>query len=733
MTSLEEFIDSYDMEVLASQLQGDSIQSSIISLKEQDVELTRQLQVCNHLSSFYQLFNDLTFDENPSVVQIQHLVESFNKLAYQRHRLDEFLAKHGVDLSKLLIVQDISQQTEAKKQQLTNQLMECLKLYIKIEDSKIEFHSTVDGLSFHKFCSLDDSLNSRRFHRVFEDWLKEHVNQGLSYFQNTLTVSNAEQSFINVIESLESFVRFINDFEEDNTSKSFNLKHYTSKTLYDILKPYMLHPEIVFDLLQSKICNIENKTMSRLIELNRLLVTTDWVKNLSDIDIWLDDLVSQWLDTSVESLIEELKYLSQKILTNQSWTETIQEVNKLEAEKWQFERRSSTKNPQMTSTKNTETEWDNWDDGWDSESVNDKRSVDARSIRSKRNSWGDNWDRLSKKDSWSDNGWNDGWNEEFSDNDNDVTETRSNIRADEPEMRTSNTHSYTLRSSVSEQFLQVIKQKFFNPVSQVSSMDIDPDVKDEIKDLRSSKSIVIINSIVMLFDSFLTPRYATPILVYQDLSYLINQIDPQKNSLADNFLSNLIDSESDFLFQSALQYNDLFVDNDDSSDRLIELASQFQLDFQKKASQFYEKFYYNSNNFTVNETLNITLILTILDQFLQSLSDLILERESIGDEESKILANVLIVTLQSLLPSKYHGTTDPLAVKIPQTIKHYHKIQSIAFMFQSSMKVILDEFYEGSLYDMETNELIRLIKALFIDSEMRSATINEIVDVRTTD
>ncbi len=122
-----------------------------------------------------------------------------------------------------------------------------------------------------------------------------------------------------------------------------------------------------------------------------------------------------------------------------------------------------------------------------------------------------------------------------------------------------------------------------------------------------------------------------------------------------------------------------------------------------------------------------------MDQFLQSLSDLILERESIGDEESKILANVLIITLQSLLPSKYHGTTDPLAVKIPQTIKHYHKIQSIAFMFQSSMKVILDEFYEGSLYDMETNELIRLIKALFIDSEMRSATINEIVDVRTTD
>ncbi|GMF82637.1 unnamed protein product [[Candida] boidinii] len=109
----------------------------------------------------------------------------------------------------------------------------------------------------------------------------------------------------------------------------------------------------------------------------------------------------------------------------------------------------------------------------------------------------------------------------------------------------------------------------------------------------------------------------------------------------------------------------------------------------------------------------------------------LLYRKTIGDEESLILANFIQATLSYSLPTAIskHGNSDDIAKQLGK-IQTYNKLDQIRIVLSSSLKEISNHFYDAVFYDLDTQELIGLICALFIDSPTRREVIQDIKSIR---
>lgn len=61
-----------------------------------------------------------------------------------------------------------------------------------------------------------------------------------------------------------------------------------------------------------------------------------------------------------------------------------------------------------------------------------------------------------------------------------------------------------------------------------------------------------------------------------------------------------------------------------------------------------------------------------------------------------------------------------------------NKVMQTKFLINNHLKSIMEYFYQGELYDFTTDELIKVIKSVFIPSELRENCIQEIVDIRNS-
>ncbi|KAG2736644.1 hypothetical protein G9P44_000734 [Scheffersomyces stipitis] len=80
-----------------------------------------------------------------------------------------------------------------------------------------------------------------------------------------------------------------------------------------------------------------------------------------------------------------------------------------------------------------------------------------------------------------------------------------------------------------------------------------------------------------------------------------------------------------------------------------------------------------------------------------------------------------------------NNVTVPYVMQIGESqanIKSYNKLNNYKFLLNNHLKDIMDRFYQGELFDMETDELIKVIKSVFIHSELRDNYINEIIEFR---
>lgn len=76
---------------------------------------------------------------------------------------------------------------------------------------------------------------------------------------------------------------------------------------------------------------------------------------------------------------------------------------------------------------------------------------------------------------------------------------------------------------------------------------------------------------------------------------------------------------------------------------------------------------------------------------------------------------------------------DVFVAKYKKNIVNFYKLANFKTIVSSHLASIMENFYNGELYNVETQELIHLIKSLFVDSEIRRRAILDIEEIRNID
>ncbi|ODQ51728.1 hypothetical protein SAICODRAFT_20390 [Saitoella complicata NRRL Y-17804] len=115
------------------------------------------------------------------------------------------------------------------------------------------------------------------------------------------------------------------------------------------------------------------------------------------------------------------------------------------------------------------------------------------------------------------------------------------------------------------------------------------------------------------------------------------------------------------------------------------------------------------------------LVDAAVEKFTAEVQDII----DISEEDSKILVE-FATSLASLEDLFIPSTSDYNTSTVAFYCEHWLKFRYLAELLEASMADIMYLFREGALIDFEREELIRLIEALFADTEVRRRNIGEI-------
>ncbi|KAK6459940.1 hypothetical protein DFJ63DRAFT_315816 [Scheffersomyces coipomensis] len=295
-------------------------------------------------------------------------------------------------------------------------------------------------------------------------------------------------------------------------------------------------------------------------------------------------------------------------------------------------------------------------------------------------------------DGWNDDGWNnddddDGWDDE-------------DVLKDEPKEESTNTFKI---SKLSQQVIQLIKQ-FQNDSSN-------SDIKYLITTIKSL-SLIKYQSI------------DKSLLIYNDLKYISQQLNSTE---LDSFIESVWNKNLLDIYERLRLLLLSLILGTGGDLELEPIQDEGELDDEslQKLSSIYGIF---NNHFNDSDYQHINPIKTdsLMIEIIQFINDylilMVLSLEDIGEFQSikisHIIDSINNITIPFLKPSQ------------KDEIKSYNRLQNFKFLIKNHLKDILDRFNEGEFFDLSTDELIIMIKKLFMQSKLRDDCINEIIEFR---
>ena len=129
---------------------------------------------------------------------------------------------------------------------------------------------------------------------------------------------------------------------------------------------------------------------------------------------------------------------------------------------------------------------------------------------------------------------------------------------------------------------------------------------------------------------------------------------------------------------------------------------------------------------TTNMGLFRKLVFQTFTAAINLLCKSIISIKTITEYQSSRLTNIIEffegITNNALLDTGISNGEFPLL----------NKLANIRFMVNGHLRDIMDRFYQGELFDLETEELVALIKSLFVESDLRNNYTREIYEIRGT-
>ncbi|RCK62388.1 hypothetical protein Cantr_09156 [Candida viswanathii] len=293
-----------------------------------------------------------------------------------------------------------------------------------------------------------------------------------------------------------------------------------------------------------------------------------------------------------------------------------------------------------------------------------------------------------EEDAWDDN-WDDGWDEE---EEEEKQEPKKDVKTDQITI-----------SSIPKKLLGCIK-----------------DFEAHSPDLSYLVSTIQALAIVEY------PSLANSFLMFNDFNYLSQHLPSNYSKELQQFVDcNWNQVLIKFYLELKIILLSLNLENDIDPLRDPDELDDYNLNqlglIYKWFNILFEDKQLKTTNITKFKDLVIELILFVNNWLIQ----MVLNLEDISEQQTgkinQIIENVNNVTIPYL---------QLLGIEKDASIESYHKLKNVQFLLNNHLKDIIERFYEGELYDLETHELVQLIKAVFIQSEVRDNYINEIIEFR---
>ncbi|OBA21692.1 hypothetical protein METBIDRAFT_32165 [Metschnikowia bicuspidata var. bicuspidata NRRL YB-4993] len=576
----------------------------------------------------------------------------------------------------------------------------------KIGDSNtsLGFEEFVDAAS--KFDTLNppgevpeilNSLKSDWARLILEPLISEHCTLQLSHSESetqtlemSLIDSLSQFSMDSFLHSLQCFVRFINTTNLQSFKNSFSTK--ISNSLADVISRN----------IRSFTEHGERLTPELMLTLE-LLSTSGWnvpLRNIfmahSDIHETLKDLHLNWI---TDKYIDELRsvftdlHFDEDLQNQRIVTQQIEIQTPISVPHEPIPRKNS-EPLNALSTDNVSEELE-WDDNWGSDDEEELEKATGASVKS--DAWDENWD-----DGWSDDG-------------AEQSETASSLPQSAPEPRT--------QPKTSSQETNITP----NPQSHIETHTfVVSAIPEKLSRLLASfeeetggaDPRILADTIISLaLISY--PPVSQLFLVLNDLRsvegqtlYLRECIETEWRLFRQSFSNDV----SKVLMKPGLMDCEREDDN---------LGSESSFDSISQLGTMLEGLTNSQLQYTNSHELKLFVL-----QVLNLVNNIVLQKilrcdeitEYRSEEFTRYLENLQLMEAGVL--AKFGEDIAVLATT--------NKIMQTKFLINNHLKSIMEYFYQGELYDFSTEELVGVIKSVFIPSDLRQNCLDEIIDVRNS-
>ncbi|KHC77137.1 hypothetical protein I503_06100 [Candida albicans SC5314] len=302
-------------------------------------------------------------------------------------------------------------------------------------------------------------------------------------------------------------------------------------------------------------------------------------------------------------------------------------------------------------------------------------------------------------DGWNDN-WDDGWEEE--------EEAEANPSGKVPDRDTSS--EKIVITKIPFELLKLI-----NEFSKYSS-----DLNYLITSIQALSTIEY-------------PSLANSFLLLNDLNYLSSKLTSLHGDDNDDDAQKLIQFVNcnwnqvliKFYSELKIVLSSLNLENDESLSNSDEL-DDYNLNQLSLIYKWFNILFEEKQLKSTNRPKFILLVIDLVEFINNWLIQMIFNLDDISEFQctkiTHIIDNINNVTIPYIQELGIN--------KSSSSIESYDKLNNVKFLINNHLKDIMERFYQGELFNLETQELVNMIKSIFIQSELRDNYIQEIIEFR---
>ncbi|KAG7661627.1 DSL1 [[Candida] subhashii] len=688
---------------------------------------------------------------NKNIHELSHLIELNKKLTEIKSLLDKpktivdlldlqqlhnlFRSTSITNSNSFIIYKQINKQYDNYKSTFIQQLNDYLKLLIPDCYSIVNISILSDFNSFiSKNAYVLDTYNQYKLQwdEIIDSILSHDKQISVSHEEDedsiamALSDSSSPEQQPSFLLSLANFMKFINELNNENIRNYLNSKiqpMITSKISSNINQ--IINNEYQINELNglvnlsrqthwSILRRLENQPGGAIDEkLNKLYF--DWI-----IDGFIDRIRNEFKNSSFE-VVEEVEFdIPEEIeVTGKRTNGTNNSI-------------SHAPPPQPAAPvieavpSKAEDDWNaQWSDD-DNEPVNQDADADSWNDQWE-NSWDEddhaNHDRKQKSGDEQEDNWNDQWEEDWDEEEDTPTAQQSKPDPKEKTLTPTPAQPIIAPTPIESKTIETkqVQKKGSMQITQLPNnlITILEEFKSHSIDLRYIVSAIESLSLVTytpLSSSFLMYNDFQYLSSKSDISEFINFVESQWNQVRNEYYSE---------FESILSGLDLGGTSGDEGDNYDDILDDYNMGEVSKVYEWLNKLFEKKQYLKSNKYKFKQLIIELMNYGNKWLISKIVELPDI----SEMQCNKITQVIDSL-----NNVTIPILqqIQIPKdSVESYSKLNNVQFLLNNHLRDIMDRFYAGDLYDLTTEELIRIIRNVFIQSDVRDSCINEIIEFRT--